>query len=115
MLLKVSQHISGVESFETESWCCGKKPFELVSAVLTLIGHYFYNVMVLHQASRAVLQRTFLFMTDAMYLQYSFYKDSNFHGVLFFSPKCIIHTLSFLIMLSSRERESNHSAFGAQK
>ena len=48
-------------------------------------------------------------------LQYSFVKYSNFHGVLFFSPKCTIHTLSFLIMLSSRERESNHSALWAQK
>ena len=48
-------------------------------------------------------------------LQYSFVKYSNFHGVLFLSPKCRMVTLSLPTTQHYEERESVYGAFRAEK
>ena len=47
--------------------------------------------------------------------QYSFCKDSSFHGVLFLSPKCRMLTLSLPTTQHYEERESVYGAFRAEK
>ena len=48
-------------------------------------------------------------------LQYSFVKNSNFHGVLFLSPKGRMLTLSLPTTQHYEERESVYDAFRAEK